>query len=375
LTKRIRTVLVSLLVASVLCLGSFGCHKSGPSSATAPATPIDPVTGLLDAFKTHSVVALDEGDHGNDRGHAFRLSLLRDSRFSAVVNDIVVEFGSARHQALLDRFVSGEDVPAEALRRVWQDTTQPHDIWDGPIYGEFFEAVRQANSSLAADRRLRVWLGDPPIEWENVHSRADHAKWFEQRDTYPAALIQREVLARNRRALVIYGSMHLVRHVIGINYSVSNESWAQPLVTLLEKGPDQRKVFTVWTNTFTEMEKIQPDIRQWPQPSLARLAGTVLGAADFADYYPFQTERGEIRNGQYVPISPAEWRKLPMEQQFDAVLYVGSPSTLVKSRVTAALCADAAYRDMRRERMRRSEMPPDMDGLTPHCTSALASGR
>jgi len=67
-----------------------------------------------------------------------------------------------------------------------------------------------------------VLLGNPPIEWETVHTRADHAKWFEKRDSFPAALIQREVLAGNRRAPVIYGSMHLVRHVIGINYSESD---------------------------------------------------------------------------------------------------------------------------------------------------------
>ena len=201
---RVPRILLSLL-ACALCLASFGCGESGAPSTSVPAVPIDPVKGILNAFEKHSIVALDEGDHGNDRGHAFRLSLLRDSRFSAVVDDIVVEFGSARYQALL--------------------------------------------------------------------------------------------------------------------------------------------------------------------------AGTALGAADFSDYYPFQTERGEIRNGQYMPISSAEWRKLPMDQQFDAVLYLGAPSTLVKSRVTAALCADAAYRDMRRERMRRSETPPEMDGLTPHCNSILTSGR
>jgi hypothetical protein len=333
------------------------------------------VRGILDAFEKHPIVALDEGDHGNDRGHTFRLSLLRDARFSTVVNDIVVEFGSARYQVLMDRFVAGEDVPTEALRKVWQDTTQPHDIWDGPIYGEFFEAVRKVNASVAPDRRLRVLLGDPPIEWESVHSRDDHAKWFAQRDSFPAVLIQREVLAKNRRALLIYGSMHLVRHVIGTNYSVSSEPSAQPLVTLLERADGRPKVFTVWTNSFTEMDTIQMNVREWPQPSLALLPGTILGAADFADYYPFQTERGEIRDGQYVPITRAEWRKLPMEQQFDAVLYLGASSTLTKSRVTRALCADSAYREMRRDRMRRSEMPPEMDGLTPHCDAVLKPGR
>ncbi len=368
-----RVLLRGLLCA--LCLASLACGRSPAPSVVVPARSIDPIKGILDAFGEYQIVALDEGDHGNDRGHAFRLSLLRDPRFSAVVNDIVVEFGSARYQALMDRFVSGDDVPAEALRRVWQDTTQAHDIWDGPIYGEFFAAVRQVNASLPPDRRLRVLLGDPPIEWERVHSRADLARWFDQRDSFPATLIQQEVLAKNRRALLIYGSMHLVRHVIGINYSVSDEPWAQPLVTLLENRSGPAKVFTVWTNTFTEMDAIQSDVRAWSQPSLALLRGTTLGAADFTDYYPFQTERGEIRDGKYVPITRAEWRRLPMEQQFDGVLYLGASSTLTKSRVTPALCADSAYREMRRDRMRRSEMPPEMDGLTPYCNTVSKASR
>jgi hypothetical protein len=205
------------------CAVLYGCGTSQEQARATLAVPIAPIGGILDAFRSHQIVALDEGDHGNDRGHAFRLDLVRDPRFSAIVDDIVVEFGSARYQDLIDRFVAGEDVPAGLLKRVWQDTTQPHDIWDGPIYEEFFRTVRDVNASLPRERRLRVLLGDPPIQWEAVNSRADHAEWFEQRDSYPANLIQREVLPSKRRALLVFGSMHLVRHVIGVNYSESNE--------------------------------------------------------------------------------------------------------------------------------------------------------
>jgi len=58
---------------------------------TIPATPIDPVTGVLDAFKSHDVVALCDGGHGCEQAYAFRIALVRDARFSAIVNDIVVE--------------------------------------------------------------------------------------------------------------------------------------------------------------------------------------------------------------------------------------------------------------------------------------------
>jgi hypothetical protein len=172
------------------------------------ALPVDPTNTILDAFKTHDVVTLGEGEHGNEQGFAFRLALLRDPRFPAVVNDIIVETGNALYQDVMDRFVAGQDVPAESVRRVWQNTTQPFMTFDIPIYEQFFRAVRDVNKSLPRDGQIRVLLGDPPIDWSQVRTREDIQTWLAQRDTYPADLIQREVIAKHRHALVIYGDMH-----------------------------------------------------------------------------------------------------------------------------------------------------------------------
>jgi hypothetical protein len=46
----------------------------GVSIALAGAQPEDAVSAILAAFETHSVVALGEGPHGNEEGHAFRLA-------------------------------------------------------------------------------------------------------------------------------------------------------------------------------------------------------------------------------------------------------------------------------------------------------------
>ena len=89
------------------------------------------------------------------------------------MHDIVVEFGNARYQAIIDRFVAGEDVPHPELQKVWQNTTQAHPVWDSPIYEEFFRAVRAVNATLPTERRLRVLLGDVPIDWDRVTSLED----------------------------------------------------------------------------------------------------------------------------------------------------------------------------------------------------------
>src|SRR5918995_6751529 len=130
--RRFCFVLGALLLSTSL--------SNGQVASSPPAVPLEPIAAILDAFKTHQIVALGEGGHGNEQGHAFRLSLIRDPRFAQVVNDIVVEFGNSRYQEIIDEFVSGSDVPYASLRKVWQDTTQPHDVWDRPIYEEFFRA-------------------------------------------------------------------------------------------------------------------------------------------------------------------------------------------------------------------------------------------
>jgi erythromycin esterase-like protein len=154
--RRSAVALAAALSVSLLRVPASQPLPIGQAPSAKPATPLDPVSALLDAFNSHSLVALGEGRHGNEQGHAFRLSLIRDPRFAARVNDVVVEFGSSSHQASMDRFIQGEDVAPQDLRSAWQDTTQPHAIWDRQIYEEFFRAVRAVNASLPRERRIRV---------------------------------------------------------------------------------------------------------------------------------------------------------------------------------------------------------------------------
>jgi hypothetical protein len=184
----------------VLTLGQAIAMAGPAAQQPAPARPIEPITAVLDAFRSHRLVALGE-PHGNEQAHAFRLALIRDPRFATVVNDIVVESGSALHQDLMDRFIRGDSVPAADIRQAWQDTTQ-HLAWDTPIYEQFFRAVRELNAALPAQRRIRVLLGDPPIDWNAVKTPQDHFQWMRLRDSFPADLIHREVVAKQRRALL-----------------------------------------------------------------------------------------------------------------------------------------------------------------------------
>jgi hypothetical protein len=297
---------------------------------TKAATPLDPITAIIDAFRTHDVVALGEGRHNNDQGYAFRLALIRDPRFAATVNDIVVESGSAAHQEVMDRFIRGESVPHKELRLAWQDTTNADGPWDVPMYEEFFTAIRMLNASLPSERKLRVLLGDPPFDWEHA-TREESIRIGSRRDSFPAELIQREVLAKQRRALVVYGDMHFARRPLGSN-----------IVTRLVDM--KARVLNIWTHaSAVDLLGLQNDIAGWPRPALAMTAGTSLGAARFG-FYRALGVGDDIR----------------MEEQFDAVLYLGAPSSITVRRgeIDPALCADPDYMKMRLSRMAVME-PPD----------------
>src|SRR5215471_15696734 len=193
-----------LLLTTIILAMATVFQAQGPQ----PAVRLDAISAVMDAFKTHAIVALSEGRHNNEQGYAFRLALIRDPRFATVANNIVVESGSSKYQDVMDRFVRGESVPDVVLRGAWQDTTVPDPVWDVPMYEEFFRAVRDVNRSLPREQQLRVLLGDPPFDWE----KATRDEWLRvDRDGFAADLIRREVLAKQRRALVIYGNNHLSR--------------------------------------------------------------------------------------------------------------------------------------------------------------------
>ncbi len=125
---------------------------------------------IVNAFEDYPFVALSEGaGHGQLETRDFFRALIRDSRFSRVVRNIIVEFGNARYQELMDRYVSGAPVARDDLRHVWEDTTQVSGIWLLPMYEQMLAEVRSVNSGLPSERRIRVLLGDPPVNWSHGH--------------------------------------------------------------------------------------------------------------------------------------------------------------------------------------------------------------
>jgi hypothetical protein len=184
------------LCASAAALGAgslaaLAPPRITPSAEAAIATEAGSnlVEAVLEAFQTHRLVGLGES-HGLQNHHDALELLLSDPRVPAVVDDSVVEFGNARYQKMIDRFISGQPVADAHLRPAWRNTTQsPEGTWDQPAYEQFFRTVRAVNWTLPPGQRMRVLLGDPPIDWSKVRTNRELYFFVRQRDSHAASVV------------------------------------------------------------------------------------------------------------------------------------------------------------------------------------------
>jgi hypothetical protein len=337
------------VVIAVVLLGAVSGPGALAQSESVSAVPLEPIAAIVDAFRAHDLVALSDA-HGNAQAQAFLRKLVADPRFADAVNDIVFESGNSRYQDLVDRFVGGDDAPAASLRQVWQNTTIANEI---PVDAGFFEAVRAVNASRPSARRLRVLLGDPPIDWTTVRTRADHLTWLAMRDSFPAALIQTEVLAKRRKALVLYGQLHFQRKNVMSNLEM--DDWRmQTIVSLIERSTPS-KFLTIWQ--FDDgLAAMQPDIASWPAPSFAAVRGTRLGAADIT-MVSLARARMQVKGDALVPVPKEQWLPLRIEDQLDAVLYLGPSSAMTEAAPSNASCAEPGYLEERLRRIALTGIP------------------
>jgi hypothetical protein len=244
------------------------------------------VDGIFEAFQSHPLVGLGE-THRRAQELDFYTALLRDPRFAREVGNVVVEFGGAAHQDIIDRYVSGEDVPYTELRKVWTDTVG----WTGVVpamgYQLFYGQVREINRGLPPESRIHVWLGEPVIDWAKINTHADWEQFNRLRDIHAADLIEREILARGKKALVIYGAGHFFTPLIPgpLGEKLAAADWQRPNLKVLVDQNHPGVFFAASFYTGAGNEACWEDFEQktmsgWPVPALVEhLQGTAVAEA------------------------------------------------------------------------------------------------
>ena len=307
----------ALLAAATLATTAF--------AGTTPGTPkstVDAQKAILAAFDRYEVVA---GAAPND----VYLDLIRNPEFPKEVDDIAVECGNSRYQPLLDEYLAGGDVTLAEARQVWRDTTQPSCGFSA-FYDQLFPVVRQVNLALPAERKLRVLACDPPIDWSKVTSPEDLTP-FEERDRTIAAMMKTEVLAKHRKALMLFGVSHLL-HGGGSAVAMYEQEYPG-------------RTYTIATHFGFEKDNDRLEARMagWPVPSVTPFAGTWLGDLD-SSY--FESRPGQPPAGKGYPGA-------------DAYLYTGPRALVLRQPIAAAAVLDPGYLTELRRRADAVQDPPD----------------
>jgi len=323
------------LFTIVLVLSANGQPK--PDSPEPVAEPA--VAAILAAFDRYDLVGMPAA-HGLKDLDDLILTLVRNPAFWKKANDIEIECGNSLYQDVLDRYTSGADVPFREVQKVWRNTTQPPCGLSG-FYEQVVPVVRAVNQKLAPGKGLRVLCGDPPFDWDRIRSAEDlhQAVLSLRRDTGIASVMEKEVLSRHRKALMLMGTYHLLHGAGATAFYERTHPGATFVIS--ELGMFGTSPADVSNSPFAA----------WPIPAVARIKGTWMGKLDLGKFLPPPATVDQDCNPHTD--FPAPLRK-PVEQLFDAVLYLGPQDLRLWEKVPADIALDADYM---KERRRRATLP------------------
>ena len=239
--------------------------------------------------------------------------------FPNAVNDIVVECGNSLYQPILDRYIAGESVPESEVQKVWRDTSVSMCSVSG-FYEILFPLVRRINQKLSPAKRIRMLAGDPPLAWSKVKNQSEVML---DRDDNVASVMENKVLSKHRKALMLFGTMHLYHSdrtdPTGLGSAVHRYEMKYPGVT-----------FVIGINIVSRVpippaviDEMKTRMASWPVPSLVQnIKDTWL--VDVDNYY--------------------------FSQMVDAYLYLGPVELMLAEPRPAEIFLDKDYMDELRRR-------------------------
>lgn len=329
----------------------FNLASSSCCDAAAPEGVVDAVDGVIAAFKRHRIVAVGEL-HGVEESHETMRRILSDARLPGRVRDIVVEFGSADAQMIVNRFIDGERVEEKELRAVWRNTINVF-TWDSPIYRQLLQHIRDINAQLPAEERFRVWLGDPPVGWPSIKTATALVQAVgkhKSRDHHCATLIEAKILARNRSALVFYGAHHVRRGDPALVDPKNKPVEEETLVEILERRyPGQ--VFSVYPIPNMS-QAFRRATTTWPVDTFVEANHPRLVERTY-DELIRTPKRYRYSDGKRIELTGDDSSVWPKASEvFDAYLHLGHASELTFRLPTKAIYEDPEYSGELRRRVR-----------------------
>ena len=198
------------IAGSLLLLPAIAGMVQSPSAAPQGIPHVDAVTGILRILDSVPIVAIGDMHSVAEEGAIYQ-RLVRHPQFPEKVDDLILELGNELYQGVADRYVSGQAVPVDSLRMIWENTTQgPLLTSTAPMYTTLFDAVREVNAGRPPTQRVRILLGDPAVEWRTI-TREELWEIHKLRGDRMRQIARDSVIAKGRRGIIIAGFTHLIR--------------------------------------------------------------------------------------------------------------------------------------------------------------------
>ena len=245
-----------LLVFTIICWPPSNIYAEEP-------VVTDAIKLVAEAFENHPLVGIGENVHESRKVYDFYKALLSDPKIYKQVDDIIYEVANARYQSLIDDYLNGKDIDDETLASVWRDiTNSPDQIGSSLVHLDFFKFLRALNQELPEANRYRLVAADPPTNWANITDAQQHRRWLSMRTSHQLSVINRQVISKGRKGLLIIGNGHLLEKVYGDDSSLSSE---------LNKN--QQQLFRI---QMSQPQWLQ-NMASWPNESAAMIKNTTLG--------------------------------------------------------------------------------------------------
>ena len=264
-----------IFVSSLLASTAFAVQSTLKTTLAQPAAvspeSISPVNDTIKAqLAAGKLVAL--GDvHGSSYVVAQLIDFLQHEANWQQVDDIAVEFGNARYQALADRFiVQGDDIAMAEVRHIWRDTLY-FMAWQYDVYEQLVLTLRQLNQTR--HHKVRLVLAEPALDWRTLTA----AGWQQQvaaREQGYSDLIAREIIGQNRSGILLFGTFHFIRQPVTLANGKPFRSVAAMLNTTYPN-----KLYTLWPRMAND--GVAP-IAEQQAPYVITLAQAPFGELPFS---------------------------------------------------------------------------------------------
>lgn len=258
---------------------------------------ISPLTFLKTKLASGCVVAIGEAHWYAELFEQMTNTLL-NPELDGVFSHLFIEFGNAKHQALLNNYLMGEAVTYAELAAVWLDSVA-FPAWMHPCYGDFFKRLRAANAQRKVP--IKVVLTEPSFHWQDITHAGELVKLNAQRDQALVEGVEKQLTKNEQGVVVLVGARHILKRSPTLGFMSKHKTFGD-----LAKQKFADRYVSVWPHILpTDLDETEHGIYATTQPQLSKKS--------FLDLIP-----------KKPPVNPYAF--ISLDKLVDAYWYLGAQS-------------------------------------------------